>query len=211
MRRLLIFIVAWAGVSFTAQMGFFVWPGIDRAAAQEEKTKTALPEYALGEADAPLTITEYASLTCPACRNFHTNVLPQLKTNYIDTGKVRLVYKPFILNPLDAAAHMLSYCAGDDRFFALVDTFFEQQSTWTGTDKPLAAMLQISKQAGFTDGSFETCLKDQSLLDRLNAVRDDASQRFDVQSTPTFVIGDETVVGVEDYKTFEERLKKRLP
>ncbi len=172
--------------------------------------KGPLPERVMGDADAPLTIIEYASLTCPACRAFHTETLPSLKKDYIDTGKVRIVYRPLILNTLDAAANMLSFCTDAQRYFPLVDTFFEQQQTWVVGENPLGPLSQIAKQAGFTDETFETCLKDQDLLDNLNTIRATAAE-FGIESTPSFIINDEIFTGLMPKDDFLELVEKRLP
>lgn len=147
----------------------------------------ALPEKVLGKDDAPVTIVEYASMTCPHCARFHEDTLPALKTKYIDTGKVRLVFREFPFDPRAEAGFMLARCAGDN-YFPMVSVLFEQQSNWAAAQDARSALLQISKLAGFTQESFEACLTDQKLLDEVRAVRDRASKDFGVDSTPTFFI-----------------------
>lgn len=149
-----------------------------------------LPEMSLGKADAPVTIVEYASMTCPHCANFHKTTFPELKKRYIDTGKVRFVFREFPLDTLAAAAFMLARCAGKEdsgRYFALVDTLFAQQDRWA-VQQPIPPLLAIAKQAGFTQASFEQCLANQKLLDDIEEVRQRAIDEFNVKSTPTFFI-----------------------
>jgi protein-disulfide isomerase len=146
-----------------------------------------LAEMSLGKADAKVTIVEYASMTCPHCAAFHKDTLPELKTKYIDTGKVRLVFREFPFDPRAEAGFMLARCSGDN-YFPMVDVLFKQQMQWAGVENAKDALLQISKLAGFTQEKFEACLTDQKLLDDVRAVRDRGDKDFGVKSTPTFFI-----------------------
>ena len=147
----------------------------------------ALPEMSLGKADAPVTIVEYASMTCPHCARFHEDTLPALTTKYIDTGKVRMIFREFPFDPLAEAGFMLARCSKDN-YFPMVDVLFKQQQNWAASQNPKDALLQISKLAGFTQESFEACLTDQKLLDDIRAVRARGEKDFKVDSTPTFFI-----------------------
>lgn len=147
-----------------------------------------LGDKILGEEDAPVTIIEYASMTCGHCANFHERTWKPLKEQYIDTGKVRFIFREFPLDPVAAAAFMLARCAPADKYFEIVDTMFENQRAWAFTDNPYQSLLDFSKQIGFTQESFEECLTNQGLLDAVNAVRDRAANEFGVNSTPTFFI-----------------------
>jgi protein-disulfide isomerase len=151
-------------------------------------TPGKLPDLFLGKPDAKVTIVEYASMTCPHCRHFHENTLPEITKKYIDTGKVRLVLREFPFDPRAAAAFMLSRCAGDDKYYAMVGTLFAQQEAWRGVEDAKAALLQLSKLAGFTQDSFDKCLTNQQLLNDVNDTRERAAKDFGVQSTPTFFI-----------------------
>ena len=147
----------------------------------------AFEDMTLGKADAPVTIIEYASLTCPHCANFATKTFPELKKRYVDTGKVRYIYREFVLNPLDAAGVMLLRCGDKDKYFPLLETLFQKQDEWV-VQKPLPALLAIAKQAGFTEDSFNQCLSNQVLLDKIDSTRQRASEKLGVNSTPTFFI-----------------------
>ncbi|WP_439500521.1 DsbA family protein [Aminobacter ciceronei] len=153
-----------------------------------------LPDMQLGKADAPVTIVEYASMTCPHCAHFHETTLPALKTKYIDTGKARLIYREFPFDPLAEAGFMLARCSKDN-YFPMVDVLFKQQQSWAGSQNPKDALLQISKLAGFTQESFEACLTDQKLLDDIRAVRARGENDFKVDSTPTFFINGKVYKG----------------
>jgi protein-disulfide isomerase len=175
----------------------------------------ALPEMALGKPDAPVTIVEYASMTCPHCANFHATTFPELKKRYIDTGKVHFIFREFPLDPLAAAAFMLARCTGkddSDRYFALVDTLFRQQEQWA-IERPLPPLRAIARQAGFTEASFNECLANQDLLDNIEKTRQRAIDEFKVKSTPTFFIngtkhdGDQTIESMG--KAIDAQLKEK--
>jgi protein-disulfide isomerase len=184
--------------------GVHLWSPIDTAAAQMSTGADVsmadllvpgpLGDEIQGQADAPVTIVEYASMTCPHCSHFHETTYPEMKKKYIDTGKVRFIFREFPLDPLAAAAAMLARCAGKDKFFPLIDAFFAQQKDWV-VQKPLQPMFAIAKQAGFTQQSFDECLANQQLLTGLEEQRTRATQKFNVNSTPTFFINGKTVRG----------------
>ena len=137
-----------------------------------------LPDFAFGSANAPITLVEYASLTCPHCATFHNNVLPKLREKYIATGKVRLVLREFPLDNLAAAASMLGRCAGEGKAFALFAVLFARQNEWAFVPKPVPELFRFAKLAGFTKASFDVCLKDQKLLDDIAVTRARASKEF---------------------------------
>jgi protein-disulfide isomerase len=150
----------------------------------------ALPEMIMGDDKAPVTIVEYASMTCPHCAHFQETTFPELKKRYIDTGKVRFITREFPLDSLAAAAFMLARCAGETdkaKYFALVDTLYRQQRTWA-VEKPLPPLLAIAKQAGFSEKTFDACLSNQKLLDGIEEIRQRAQNEFKVESTPTFFV-----------------------
>ena len=154
----------------------------------------ALPDIALGKADAPVTIVEYASMTCPHCAHFHETTLPELKTKYIDTGKARLILREFPFDPRAEAGFMLARCSKDN-YYAMVDVLFKQQRNWASVQNAKDALLQISRLAGFSQESFEACLTDQKLLDDVRAVQKRGAEEFKVDSTPTFFINGNTYKG----------------
>ena len=154
----------------------------------------ALPDMALGKDDAPVTIVEYASMTCPHCAHFHETTLPELKTKYIDTGKVRLIFREFPFDPRAEAGFMLARCSKDN-YFPMIDVLFKQQQNWAAVQNAQEALLQISKLAGFSQESFEACLTDQKLLDDVRAVQKRGAEEFKVDSTPTFFINGNTYKG----------------
>jgi protein-disulfide isomerase len=170
-----------------------------------------LGEMALGDAKAPVTIIEYASMTCPHCATFHNTTYPELKKRYIDTGKVRFIFREFPLDPVAGAGFMLARCAakegGPDRYFAMIEALFHEQTKWA-VEKPYQPLLAVAKQAGFTEASFKACIANQSLLTGLEKVRDHAANKYGVKSTPTFFINGKIERGA---LSIEELAKKIDP
>jgi len=154
----------------------------------------ALPDIVEGKADAPITIVEYASMTCSHCAAFHKDVFPTLKKNFIDTGKVKFILREFPLDPLATAAFMLARNAGDKRD-AVVDLLFAQQKNWAFVDKPLDGLANVLKQTGLGQDKFEATLKDQQLFENVSKVRDRAAEKFGINSTPTFFINGDKYSG----------------
>ncbi len=162
-------------------------------------------DIVLGDAKAPVTIYEYASMTCSHCSHFQKTTFPELKKRYIDTGKVRYILREFPLDPVAAAAFMLARCSageGDkadaNKYYAVVDTLFETQTTWAFVQNPkdvLPNLQKVAKQIGFTDASFDACLKNQPILDSIEKVRRRAAETLKVNSTPTFFINGKRVSG----------------
>ncbi|SIR10844.1 Protein-disulfide isomerase [Rhizobium sp. RU20A] len=147
-----------------------------------------LPEEALGKADAPITVVEYMSMTCPHCAHFHNTTFEPIKEKYIDTGKVRFIIREFPFDPRAAAAFMLARCAPEGQYFPMVSMLFKQQQQWATAENGRDALLQMSKLAGFSQQTFEECLTNQKLLDDVNAVMQRGNKDFGVNSTPTFFI-----------------------
>lgn len=163
----------------------------------------SLPDKIVGEDSAPVTIIEYASMTCPHCATFHTDVYPQLKEKYVDTGKVRFVFREFPLDRLAAAASMLARCVEDDKFFPFIDVLFREQGNWVSRD-PIDPLKKLSKQAGLSEEAFDKCLANQELLDGVVWIKDRATEEFEVRSTPTFFVNGQLVRGGQSIDEFEE-------
>jgi protein-disulfide isomerase len=189
------------------------------AALAQEKVSTdelmkpeALPDIALGDPKAPVTIVEYASMTCPHCAHFQEVTFPEIKKRYIDTGKVRYILRDFPLDQLAAAAFIVTRCAAKDdkdKYYTLIDTLFAQQRTWA-VEKPLPPLQAIFKQAGLTEAAFNTCLANQKAWDAVESVRDRATKVFKVQSTPTFFINGQQVAGALSIEEFAKIIDPQL-
>jgi protein-disulfide isomerase len=174
------------------------WSGAD-----EMLKPGPLKEMELGSKDAPITVIEYASMTCGYCADFSNTIFPEFKAKYIDTGKVRFIFREYPLDPLAAGAFMLARCT-EENYFPFVEMLFLQHETWTRTNDPVTALFNLSKQAGFTEESFDKCLSNQPLLDGINAVKDRADKLFDVESTPTFFVNGRIARGVQTIDDFEK-------
>jgi protein-disulfide isomerase len=166
-------------------------------------------DVVLGSDKAPVTIIEYFSTTCPHCAHFSTTTFPELQKRYIDTGKVRYIFREFPLNALDAAAFMLARCAGNDKFVPVIETLLAKQPEWT-VQKPLPPLHEIAKQFGFTEQSFDACLANQKVLDAIQDVRDRATTKFGVNSTPTFFINGKKFVGDQSIEALGKEIDPYL-
>jgi len=171
-----------------------VLPAFADVSNEELMTPGPLGEKAQGDPKVPVTLIEYAAVTCPHCSDFFLHQFPEIKSKYIDTGKVHFIFREFALNALDVAGFMLARCAGDNQFFPIVDTLFEKQREWV-VQKPLEPLMAIAKQAGFTQQSFEECLKNQKVEDGIKWVRDRAAEKFGVSGTPTFFVNGKKFTG----------------
>ncbi len=172
----------------------------------------SLPDMALGPADAAVTITEYASMTCPHCAAFNEAVFPKIKAAYIDTGKVRYIFREFPLDIKAAAGSMLSRCIANGdagKYFAVTDMLFRQQNDWV-LKNTTETLGRIGKQAGMSQQQVEACLKDQALLDKIAADQKYATDVLKVNSTPTFFINGEKIKGEASFEEFEKKIKPLL-
>lgn len=169
-----------------------------------------LPDKTFGPADALVTIVEYASITCHFCMKFHSETWPGLKQKYVDTGKVRFIMREFPLDPLATAGFMLARCAGDEKWYAVLDLLYRTKETWGHAQNPADALLQTVRQAGFTQDSFETCLRNDKLFQDVRSVADRAAREFGVNSTPTFFINGERRTGALTLQEFEKILEPML-
>jgi protein-disulfide isomerase len=180
--------------------------------ASDVAKPVSLPDMALGPADAKVTITEFASMTCPHCAAFNAEVFPKIKSEYIDTGKVRYIFREFPLDIKAAAGSMLSRCIAKDdapKYFAVTDLLFRQQNDWV-VKNTTETLTRIGKQAGLSQQEVEACLKDQTLLDKIAADQKYASDVLKVDSTPTFFINGEKIKGETSIEEFEKRINALL-
>jgi len=185
--------------------------GPPTGAAPEAVLAVTADDMVLGSKDAPVTIVEYASLTCPHCARFEIDTLPRLQTAYIDPGKVRFVFRDFPLDPLALRAAMLAHCAGADRYFGFLQVLFQNQSDWDQAPDPEAALAGIAKLGGIGKEQFDRCMADESLSKRVIQSRHDAEKSLSIESTPTFFINGTKVSGSQPFEAFEEIINPMLP
>jgi protein-disulfide isomerase len=200
-------LVALAGVSPLR----LITEAMAQSAADVAKPQS-LPDMAIGPANASVTITEYASMTCPHCANFNEAVFPKLKSEFIDSGKVRYVFREFPLDIKAAAGAMLARCIAKDdapKYFAVIDLLFRQQNEWV-VKNTTETLTRIGKQAGLSQQQVEDCLKDQALLDKIAADQKYANEVLKVNSTPTFFINGEMLKGETSFDEFSKRINSLL-
>lgn len=201
-------LAAFAGVS--------PWRLIRSASAQSIAAAVTKPsplgDMALGPENAKVTVVEYASMTCPHCAAFTVNVFPKLKEQYIDTGKIRFVFREFPLDLKAAAGSMLARCVAKNdanKYFAVVDTLFKQQEQWAAKNTVQELKL-IGKQAGLSEDGFNACLKDQQVLDGIKATQEYAADTLKVNSTPSFFVNGTLVRGETSIEAFQKLIDPLL-
>ena len=180
--------------------------------AADVSKPVSLPDMALGPANAKVTITEFASMTCPHCAAFNAEVFPKIKAEYIDTGKIRYVFREFPLDIKAAAGSMLARCIAKDdsgKYFAVVDMLFKQQNDWV-MKNTTETLTRIGKQAGLSQQQVEDCLKDQALLDKIAADQKYAAEVLKVDSTPTFFVNGEKIKGETSFEEFQKKIDPLL-
>jgi len=165
----------------------------------------------IGDFNAPITVVEYASMTCPHCANFHQLTYPELKKKYIDTGKVRLVFREFPLDRIAFAAAALARCAGEKKFFPFVDMLFRTQDKWAkGPGSPAPRLFSMAKQAGFDEKSFNECMRNKDVSDRIEKVMSTGREKHQVSSTPTLFVNGKKVEGGNSLADLEKAMEPYL-
>jgi protein-disulfide isomerase len=184
------------------------------AAASPQGLLTVKPDdMTMGDPKAPVTMIEYASLTCPHCAHFEIETFPELQKQYIDTGKVLFVYRDFPLDALALKASILARCAGKERFFNFLQTLFQNQQSWEqqDPDKAQEALASIAKLGGIGKEQFDACMNDETLKDKVVNSRHDAEQQLDIESTPTFFINGNKVSGAKPLDVYAAVINQYLP
>ena len=174
------------------------------------ETPNPLGEISIGDANAPIKIYEYASLTCGHCAAFHSEVLPDLKKQYVDTGLVQFYFRPFPLDPYAMTGAMLVQCAIPQARLAFLETLFKRQLQWMRSDDPLNSLRAYAKQAGMSGGNFVMCLQSEANLTAVRSMYNAAKDELGVQSTPTFFVNGEKVAGNIGFEAFKKLLDKKL-
>lgn len=190
-----------------SESGTAATPEAGGGAAAIAEDHGALGDMTMGSPDAPVTMIEYASVTCPHCATFHEQVLPAVKKDFIDTGKVRMVFREFPTAPanLSFAGSMVARCAAekagsDEAYFVVLNSLFANQRTWIMADSPREELVKIASQAGMSEADFDACVKRQELLDFLNKNIKEATDKYDINSTPSFVVNGQ----VRHFSSIEE-------
>jgi protein-disulfide isomerase len=187
-------------------------PGVATTAAQAgiASLQDAMKPMVIGKADAPVTIVEFASLGCPHCASFHEQTLPQIKKDYIDTGKVKLVFTDFPLGGPALAASMIARCAGPDRYFGFVELFFRSQAQWSHADVPMDALKKVARFGGLSPADVDACIKHQPLIDHIQGTARKASKDHEINSTPSFLVNGTKISGAQPYAEFKAAIDQAL-
>ncbi len=162
----------------------------------------------LGSADAPITIIEYSSLTCPHCAALHKDILPKIKETWIAEGKARLVYRHFPLDAMALRAAAVADCIEGERFFGFLDLLYKSQQRWAKSKDPLKSLGQMARLAGMSQERFESCANDEAQMDRILARRQDATLTYDVRSTPTLIVNGRKVEGAGGFEYLDKIFKE---
>ena len=165
-------------------------------------------DLALGDPDAPVTVIEYFSLTCPACRWFHQNIYDPLKRDYVDAGTVRFVARDFPLNLPAVQATTLAHCAGRDRYFAFIDVLFQTFDDWAGSRDYTEKLAQIGELGGVSRERFDACLADKNLENSIFQSMASAQAEYDVSSTPTVIVNGERYEGKMSFEAFAQHIDR---
>ncbi|MBO6808169.1 DsbA family protein [Thalassospira sp.] len=164
-------------------------------------------EHVMGDENAPVTMIEYASLTCPHCASFHNEVLPEIKEKLIDTGKLKLIYRDYPLDGVALRAAAIAQCAGEDRYFGVLGMLFKSQMTWARSQDPVASIKEVVRFAGMTGDAVDACIADQELIDGIVGSRMTGEQEFNVSSTPSFILDGELIEGSREAELFIEKVE----
>ena len=165
----------------------------------------------MGDPNAPVTMIEYASLTCPHCADFHNNILPEIKKAYIDTGKVKLVYRDFPLNQAALRGAQLTRCVPAQNNFGMVELLFRNQDSWAFVADPVAELTKLAATAGIDATKFEACINDQAMTDAIVTRAQEGQEKYGVASTPTFFINGRKISGAQPFEDFDKVIKESLP
>ena len=203
-RSFLFFVLA-VGIAVVGS-GIYVFQGI-RVANGEPITK----EMVMGESDAPITIIEFASLTCPHCARFHSEILPRIKSGYIDTGKAKLIFRDFPFDQRALMASAMARCGSEEQYFGFLDILFRTQMNWAKADDTFEALAQIGRMGGLSRDSVDACLHNEELRKAIVAGRLSGEQEFDIDSTPTFIINGTKHEGVKSFEEFRSILDDLVP
>jgi protein-disulfide isomerase len=164
----------------------------------------------LGNAAAPVTIVEYSSLSCPHCADFHEKTLPEIKQNYVDTGKVRFLVRPFALNESALRGSQLTFCVPNEKYHAFLEVLFSMQQKWAMTLDYKDNLKRIAQVGGVSDAQFEACVADTKLEEQILNIRKEATENLDIKATPTFFINGEKVQGDTSVAALSEIIDAKL-
>lgn len=169
-----------------------------------------LPETTLGDPQAPVTIIEYSSLTCPHCAAFHRETFPRINETYINSGKVRLIYRDFPLDRLALAAAVIAHCVDPARHFGFVEMLYRDQDAWAHSRDPLAELKIRAQLAGVSEPAFNACLENKPLIAAIQERAQEGQQQYGIDSTPSFIVSGNKIAGEHSFEAFSEAIDAAL-
>lgn len=164
----------------------------------------------LGDPSAPITIEEYASMTCPHCAHFHRDTLPELKKQYIETGKVQYILHDFPFDSLSLRAAVVARCAPESSYYPLISTIFANQEQWARAKDPATALNNMAKLVGVTDDQINACLNDKNMIKKIGEIQLQAQKQYGISSTPSFLINGEKITGAKSVQEFKKIIDRLL-
>jgi protein-disulfide isomerase len=182
-----------------------------KAEAHFDKVPITADDYVLGKADAPVTVVEYASMTCPHCARMSNDAIAKFEKEFVETGKARYVYRDFPLDQIAVRASVLARCNGKERYFPFVKALFADQMNWIRSPDPVKALEQVGRLGGVSPQKFESCLKDQSLVDKVLQSRLEGQKQYNIDSTPTFIVNGDKYSGEMSYPQFRAIIAAHMP
>ncbi len=170
----------------------------------------AYPERTLGSKDAKVTLYEYASFTCPHCARWEKNTFEKLKTAYIDTGKVRFIYRDYPLDQLAYSVAVIARCVPENNYFSFVQALFKSQDQWAASDTPMTQVKQMAALVGLSGTAVDACLKNKDLIDQMETIRKQAEEQLQIDSTPSFIVAGYKKSGEISFEVFAKELDAAL-
>lgn len=198
--------LALSAITATATSAFAAGASAQSFSPDDLHSAPAIGDKTLGPDDAKVIVVEYASATCPHCAAFHTGVFKELKSEFIDTGKIKFISREFPLDDLALAGFMVARCVPDDKYFGMLDLIYEQQRSWAGQNAR-AELLKMAKLAGLSEAEFDACLKNEDLAKGILAIRKDGAEKFDVKATPTFYVNGKKMEDSRDITGFRKAIE----
>lgn len=193
-----------------AALAFTGFGATASTAADSAADQPVYREFIQGDPKAKVTVIEYASLTCGHCKHFQDEIYPLVKKNYIDTGKIRFVYRDFPLDGLAAGGALLARCAPGDRGKVMIDLMFKNQMEWVRSPNPLEPLRGYAQLAGMSAEDVDACLKNDAIMNKIREVQETAASSYKVQSTPTFFINEEKLEGSQPYEVMAKAIDRAI-
>jgi len=216
-KQLLLAVVGIAVIAIViaAYFVFFAGGSGETATSGDRANVTLVPtDRTLGSSKAPVLVVEYAAPTCPHCAHFDTDIFPQFKQNYVDTGKVYYVFRVFPLSSVDVAAEAMARCLPADNYFQFIDLLFRNQSKWDPDGYQIpdvhAALVQMGRIAGMSEEQVDRCINDQAAQQRITKIGDDANKRYGINGTPSFITNGQMHGPFQNYQELKDYIDPLL-